>query len=242
MALSWSMDKIGPMCRSVADCALVLDAIAGRDERDPTTVDLPFGWDGASDIAGMRLGYIASAFEQEHPYREQANQSLDTLRQLGAVLVPIALPDGPLEGLSLIMEAEAAAAFDELTRSGEVDRLTRQGEQSWANVFRRARLISAVEYIQANRLRALLMRQMAAIFKQVAAYVIPPWHEGHSTLSNLTGHPAIGLPNGFSERGTPTAITVVGQLYDEATLLRVAGALQGATAYHMRRPALEQGQ
>lgn len=239
MALSWSMDKLGPLCRSVEDCALVLNAIHGPDERDLTTVDLPFGWDGGSDITGLRIGYVPAAFEGEDEDRAQARQSLDTLRELGAQVVPIALPAGAIEGLSLIMEVEAAAAFDELLRSGAVNQLTRQGEQSWANVFRRARLISAVEYLQANRLRVLLMRQMAALFKTVDAYAMPPNYDSHLTLTNLTGHPAIALPNGMTERNTPTAITFVSQLYDEATLLRLAAAFQQATEYHLKRPLFE---
>jgi Asp-tRNA(Asn)/Glu-tRNA(Gln) amidotransferase A subunit family amidase len=162
---------------------------------------------------------------------------LDELRALGVQLVPIELPDYPIEAMSFILSAEAAAAFDELTRSGRDDMLTRQTAQAWPNVLRQARLIPAVEYIQANRLRTLAMRALDSVMHEVDLYV--GFGATDLLLTNLTGHPAVVIPTGVTESGSPTSITFTGRLYDEATILAAAKAYQEATGFHLQRPPMD---
>ena len=238
MALSWSMDKIGPICRSVEDCALVLQAISGPDGQDGTVSDRPFSWNPAVDLRQLRIGYIKSDFDTERDNRAQDDQTLATLRALGAELIPIALPDYPVNALAFILFTEAAAAFDELTRSDRDDLLVQQIQDAWPNMLRLARLIPAVEYIQANRIRTLIMRAMADLMQTIDVYIAPASVGDNLLLTNLTGHPALALPNGFSAAGTPTSITFNGRLYDEATLLAVAKQYQDATDFHLQHPAM----
>jgi Asp-tRNA(Asn)/Glu-tRNA(Gln) amidotransferase A subunit family amidase len=238
MALSWSMDKIGPMCRSVEDCAAVFQAIYGPDGRDLAAVDAPFDWNPDLDLAGLRIGYLKSAFEAEHENRAQDEKALAILRSLGLNLIPVELPkDYPVEAMELILVVEAAAAFDELTRSNRDDLLVRQDEDAWPNTFRQARLIPAVEYIQANRIRTLLMQAMAGIMAGVDLYAAPSFDD-NLLLTNLTGHPTVVVPHGFTEAGLPTSLSFTGRLYGEATLLAVAKAYQDATGFHLERPSL----
>lgn len=242
MALSWSMDKIGPICRSVEDCALVVEAIYGPDGRDLSVRDIPFTWDAELDVATLRVGFLKSAFEEE---REDAawktidEATLVKLAALGVDLVPIELPDLPIEALSFVLSAEASAAFDELTRSNRDDLMVRQVRNAWPNVFRQSRLIPAVEYLQANRVRTLAMRAMAELMSQVDVYVAPSFGGNNLLLTNLTGHPCVVLPNGFREEGTPTSITFLGKLYGDAEVLAVAKRFQDATDYHLRQPKLQ---
>lgn len=241
MALSWSMDKIGPMCRSVEDCALVLAAIAGPDGKDGTVVDAPFNWDGGLDVRRLRVGYVQSAFDDERKDQAQRLNDLavlDVLRTLGFDLQPIALPDLPVDAMAFILTVEAAAAFDELTRSDRDDLLVRQTADAWPNLLRQARLIPAVEYLQANRLRTLAMRAMAEVMNAVDVYVAPTFGNANLALTNLTGHPAVCVPNGFTTTGSPTSITFTGRLFGEAELLAVAKTYQDATAYHRQHPIL----
>ncbi|HSG18855.1 MAG TPA: amidase, partial [Anaerolineae bacterium] len=239
MALSWTMDKIGPICRSVEDCAVVFNAIHGADPMDRTAVTQPFQWDPAGiDLSSLRIGYIRSAFEEERDNKAFDDETINVLRALGANLVPVELPDYPMQMLSLFYRAEAAAAFDELTRSGRDELLVRQVKDAWPNVFRAARLIPAVEYIQANRLRTLLMQGMADLMSQVDLYIAPSFSDT-LLLTNLTGHPAVVVPNGFSAEGIPaSSITFIGDIYGEATTLAVAKMYQDATDFHLRRPAM----
>ncbi|MBC8402774.1 MAG: amidase, partial [Candidatus Marinimicrobia bacterium] len=160
MALSWSMDKLGPICRNVTDCALVFEAIYGPDGIDQTIIDLPFTYNPDIDISKLRIGYLAQDFDEDYPTRENDQKTLQRLRDLGVELIPITLPDYPIEELAIILSAEAAAAFDELTRSGKDDQLVRQIKNAWPNEFRVSRFIPAVEYIQANRVRYLLIQEM----------------------------------------------------------------------------------
>jgi Asp-tRNA(Asn)/Glu-tRNA(Gln) amidotransferase A subunit family amidase len=236
MALSWSMDKIGPMARSVEDCALILAAIYGPDGKDPTVADVPFAWNPAVDLRRLRIGYLPAAFEEEREHKAHDDAVLAVLRDLGADLIPMDLPDYPVEALNFILNAEAAAAFDELTRSDRDDLLERQVRHAWPNAFRTARLIPAVEYIQANRVRTLVMQAMAERMARVEVYVAPSFGAHNLLLTNLTGHPAVVLPNGFTPAGTPTSITFTGRLYDEATVLAVAHAYQAATDFHRQHP------
>ncbi len=242
MALSWSMDKIGPMCRSVEDCAIVLDAICGLDENDNSLVDVPFNWDGNFDIKKLRIGYVKNAFEGERRNKESQafdNASLEVLRSSGLNLIPIELPDYPIRAMSFILGAEAATAFDELTRSNKDDLLVRQIKNAWPNSFRQARMIPAVEYIQANRLRTLVMEAMAELMSNIDVYVVPSFGGSNMLITNLTGHPCVVLPNGFTEKGTPTSISFMGNLFGEADALTVAKAYQDATDFHLKHPVLE---
>ncbi|MCH7619195.1 MAG: amidase [Candidatus Marinimicrobia bacterium] len=240
MALSWTMDKLGPMTRSVTDAALVFNAIYGPDGLDLSVVDKPFEYNENIDLSRIRIGYLKKEFDEEREQKDIDNEVIDVLWALGAELVPIEFPDFPVNDISFILSAEAAAAFDELTRSGKDELLVRQKKQAWPNVFRQARLIPAVEYINANRARRLLMQKMEEMLKDIDLYVAPTFGGGSLLATNLTGHPAVVLPNGFREDGTPTSITFTGKLYDEGRLLAVAGAYQKATDHHLKYPALSE--
>lgn len=234
--MSWSMDKIGPICRTVEDCAIVFDAIRGPDGIDESLFDLPFNYDYRIDLRDVRIGYTKELFEEDYSFKETDSVALDVLRRLGADLVPVELPDYPVEALAFILSAEAAAAFDELTRSGKDDLLVRQIRYAWPNVFRGARFIPAVEYIQANRVRHQIIQDMAKI--DVDVYVAPSFGGNNLLLTNLTGHPCVVLPNGFDEGGHPVSISFIGRLYGEAALLAVARAYQEATDFHVQHPPL----
>ncbi len=239
MALSWSMDKIGPIARTVEDCALIFDAIRGPDGIDQSVVDLPFNYNPDVDLSKLRIGYLKKLFERDYPNKVNDQATLQVLRDLGANLIAIDLPDVPVRPLSFILNAEAAAAFDELTRSGRDDLLVRQIKNAWPNVFRTSRFIPAVEYIQANRVRYLLIQEMAKMMSKVDVYVAPSFGGNNLLLTNLTGHPAVVVPNGFNDKGSPTSITFIGKLYDEATVLAVAKKYQDATDFHLKHPVLQ---
>jgi Asp-tRNA(Asn)/Glu-tRNA(Gln) amidotransferase A subunit family amidase len=254
MALAWTMDKLGPLARSVEDCALVFAAVLGADDLDPTAVDMPFHWPLDRDPRSLRVGFVEEAFEvdrakgaekEEDKARAREWQELDlrtltVLRDIGFKLVPIKLPQGyPVESLRFLLQAEAAAAFDELTRSGRDKLLKRQDANAWPTVFRRAQFTPAVEYIRANRIRTLLMQEMEKVLADVDVYVCPSFGGSNLLLTNLTGHPAVVLPNGFRSDGTPTSITFTGRLFGETTLLAAAHAYQSATDFNRRRPPLE---
>ncbi|WP_138989784.1 amidase [Larkinella sp. C7] len=238
MALSWSMDKIGPMCRSVEDCALVFNAIYGPDGHDPTVIAAPFRYAPLASLKGLKIGYLKKAFDADYPTKANDQATLETLRKLGAELVAFELPDIPVGKMSHILSAEAAASFDELTRSGKDDQLVRQVKNAWPNSFRSARFIPAVEYIQANRIRTKLINEMAQTMKGFDVYITPTYGNANLTLTNLTGHPCVALPNGFNAKGLPTSITFMGQLFEEGRLLAVAKAYQDATVFHKKHPVL----
>ncbi len=239
MALSWSMDKIGPITHTVEDAAIVFNAIYGPDGLDQSIVDLPFNYDGEIKLDTVKIGYVKSAFAQDYSGRERDQQTLEVLRDLGAELVPISLPDMPIYSMTIILNAEAAAAFDKLTRSNRDSLLVRQGENAWPNIFRTSRFIPAVEYIMANRMRYKLIQKMYDIMQKVDVYVAPSFGK-NLLLTNLTGHPAVVLPNGFDEEGGPAgnSITFTGGLYDEGTLLEVAKVYQQATDFHKQHPEM----
>ena len=227
MALSWSMDKLGPICRSIEDCALVFGAIHGFDGKDPTAVDRPFHWPPRRGLHTMRIGYI----ETEKPLKER--EELGVLEELGATLVPIKLPRHlPAGAMTIILNVEAATVFDELTRKGITE-----GLNSWPGTFRQGQFIPAVEYLRANRVRTILMQAMARVMKTVDCYV-----EGDdATITNMTGHPTAVLPAGFKEKDdikTPYSVTFTGQLFGETDLLTVAHAYQLATGQHLKHPTL----
>jgi len=234
MALSWSMDKIGPICRTVEDCAIVFNAIQGPDGVDQTLLDAPFNYRPNVDLKKLRIGYVKKLFEEDYPNKAADAVTLAKLRELGADLIPIELPAYPVDALAFILSAEAAAAFDELTRSGRDDLMTRQVRDAWPNVFRASRFIPAVEYIQANRLRYRIIQDMQKL--DVDVYVAPSFGGDNLLLTNLTGHPCVVLPNGFDEKGSPASISFIGRLFGEATLLEVAKAYQDATDFHEKHP------
>jgi Asp-tRNA(Asn)/Glu-tRNA(Gln) amidotransferase A subunit family amidase len=240
MALSWSMDKIGPLCRNADDCAIVFNSIFGPDGLDQSVYDVPFSYNAHIDITKLRIGYVKADFDAEYPFKSQDSLSLETLRRLGAELIPIELPDVPVYALSFILSAEAAAAFDDLTLSGRDDHMVRQIKNAWPNVFRQARFIPAVEYVNANRIRQELIQDMRSLMQSMDLYVAPSWQGPNLLLTNLTGHPCVVVPNGFTDHGTPTSISFTGKLFDEGTLLAVANAFQQATDFHKRRPSLDQ--
>ena len=235
MALSWTMDKIGPICRSVEDCAMVYNAIRGADGLDNSMMPAAFNYETGFDIKKLRVGYVKSDFEKKYGFKENDSLSLIALREMGIELIPIELP--PLPNIRFILNAEAAAAFDELTRSGKDDLMVRQVKNAWPNTFRTARFIPAVEYIQANRLRSQLIANMAKVFDKVDVYVAPSWGSRSLTITNLTGHPAVVVPNGFKD-GTPTSITFTGQLFGEAEIAALAKAFQDVTGFHEQHPDL----
>lgn len=244
MALCWTMDKLGPICRSVEDCAAVFQAIHGPDGRDTTVVDAPFRWDPGMDVRKLRVGYLKTLFEEKPQEGREEWHALDLaaledLRKLGIELKPIELPKLPIDALRLILTAEAAAAFDELTRGGKDDQLVRQIEQAWPNVFRQGQMIPAVAYLQANRIRTLAMREMDRILAEIDVYVSPTYGGDNLLLTNLTGHPSVVVPNGFRKDGTPTSITFLGKLFGEGETLALAKAYQDATGWHLKRPKLE---
>ena len=249
MTLSWTMDKIGPMCRTAEDCALVFNAIYGPDGRDQTVMDAPFAWAPRVDLAALRVGFVSDEFQRppfgqlfgrpEAAARELAVQrtALDGLRQAGLVLEPIQLPAFPAEALRVILNAEAAAAFDDLTRSGGIDQLTEQGPDAWPNVFRASRFIPAVEYIRAQRARTLLAREFDALMSRFDL-VVSPALSASLTMTNMTGHPALAFKAGFSA-GLPVPLMLTGRLYEEATVLQAARAFQQVTAWHTMHPPLD---
>ncbi|MGE5679566.1 MAG: amidase [Bacillota bacterium] len=237
MALSWSMDKIGPITRNAEDCALVFKAIYGPDGTDQTVYDLPFNYDPRIKFAGLKIGYLKKDFDKSYAFHANDSLTLVKLKELGATLVPVSLPDIPVNDISFILNAEAAAAFDELTRTGRDDLMVRQIKNAWPNVFRHSRFIPAVEYINANRIRFELIQQMERMLNGIDLYIAPSDEGDNSLVTNLTGHPLVVVPNGFSKSGTPTSITFVGRLFDEGRIIAAAKAYQDATDFHLKHPA-----
>jgi Asp-tRNA(Asn)/Glu-tRNA(Gln) amidotransferase A subunit family amidase len=292
MALSWSMDKLGPICRTVEDCALVLDAIYGPDGKDRTVQPAAFNWDANLDWRKLRVGYLKTAFERkpdeqpeaakedppttpeeqkkrdERKKRHEAararaeydrkynDAALAKLRDMGVNLVAAEMPKFPYDAMVTMLTAESAAAFDELTRSGKDKLLTSQKDYDWPNTFRTARFVPAVEYIQAARARRLAMDAVAKVFDGFDVIVAPTSGE-QLVITNLTGNPAVILPNGLRGNdapkppsddvsdfqnaggpGTPASLTFLGKLYGEAELLAFARAYQEATGFHLQHPKL----
>ncbi|HEY6059912.1 MAG TPA: amidase [Gemmatimonadales bacterium] len=236
MALAWSMDKAGPLCRNAEDCALVFDAIRGADPADPSAVNVPFPYDARVRLSGLRIGYIKSAFDADHRGAALDRAVLDVLRGLGAQPIAIELPKRPAQALRIILSAEAAASFDDLTRSGRDSLLTEQGPGAWPNQFRSARFIPAVEYLAASRVRRLLQQDMQALLKDIDVYVSPAFSGSNLLVTNLTGHPCVAVPDGFLANGAPASITFCGRMYGEAEALEVARAYQEATPWDERHP------
>ncbi|MCZ6703315.1 MAG: amidase [Ignavibacteria bacterium] len=238
MALSWSMDKIGPICRNTEDLAIVFNAIYGPEDIDQTSFDLPFYYTSKIDLTKIKIGYLKNDFEQDYDFHNNDSITLAALRELGAKLIPIELPVIEVNNIAFILSAEAGAAFDELTRTNRDDLLIRQIKNAWPNEFRSSRFIPAVEYINANRIRTVLINEMQKLFGEVDLYIAPSWEGDNLLLTNLTGHPCVVLPNGFSDEDLPTSITFTGKLFDEGTLIAVAKKYQDATDHHLKHPEL----
>ena len=235
MALSWSMDKLGPMCRSVNDCALIYSVIKGTDGLDLSVVDVPFQVPTKKELRLLRIGYIESAFIDTNT-TDNDRAVLTRLRELGFKLIPIELPEFPTSSLSFLLNVEAAAAFDEMTRTNKDDELVRQVKWAWPNVFRTARHVPAVEYVQANRSRIILNQKMSELFKNIDVYVIPSFWGDNLLRTNLTGHPCVVLPNGFNEKGLPTSISFIGDLYKDGEVIAVSHVYQRGTGWHKKYP------
>ncbi|MBX3174239.1 MAG: amidase [Gemmatimonadaceae bacterium] len=241
MALSWSMDKLGPITRSVEDCALVLAAIHGPDGRDLTTHAAPFNWDGNAGIRGLRVAFVKSAFDASAARGGIGafdTAALEALRGLGVELVPVEVPEAAYDAMRIILDCEAAAAFDEFTRSGKVHEMAQQTPNAWPTLFRRAHLIPAADYINANRVRTLAMQDWDRLMRDIDV-IVAPTSSSQLLATNLTGHPAVILPHGFRETdGTPVSITFLGKLFGEEAMLRVAQAYQQASGHHLKHPSL----
>jgi Asp-tRNA(Asn)/Glu-tRNA(Gln) amidotransferase A subunit family amidase len=240
MPMSWSMDKVAPICRSAEDCALVLRAIMGLDGRDNSIIDAPFNWDYRRDFRRLRIGYNAyneKELEGEDDaefYRAVCGErlkALDVLRKLGAELIPLEI-SMPQSGERMAAFAEAAAAHDDFTRGTQDDLVP---SSRWPDRHRRSRFIPAVEYLHASRYRSVLIDKMAKAMRDVDLYAEITWPDGWQT--NYTGHPALIIPCGFVG-GKPATITFIGRLFGEADLICVAKAFQDATDFHRRRPQL----
>jgi Asp-tRNA(Asn)/Glu-tRNA(Gln) amidotransferase A subunit family amidase len=246
MALSWSMDKIGPMCRSVDDCALVLGAIQGPDAHDLSVQAVPFNWDTTRDIRSLRVGYLKAAFTNTNQTRQtEANDAaaLDTLRRLGVSLTEVTLPEQPEVDPITILYGEATAALRDPVQT-RPQQLVRKDRTAAQNSFR---LLPASDYLDANRARLLLMREMRRVMESVDVYVTPfdyadytpnPVATRSTAITNLTGQPCVVVPHGFNEKGQPTSLTFVGRVFGDAQMLTAARAYQQATEWHLRHPTL----
>ncbi|MBY0433255.1 MAG: amidase, partial [Cyclobacteriaceae bacterium] len=240
MTLSWSMDKAGPICRSAQDCAIVFQIIKGKgkSESDRAVVEHGFSFSPLSDLKGYKIGYFRTMFDQDTTRNGINNtQSLEVLKRLGAVMTEVALPDSiPYEVFDIILRAESGAFFDELVREHQDRTMSEQNKESRANSLRQSRFISAVEYLQANRHRQVLMEKFHVMIKNYDFIVTPSGGRYQLLTTNLTGHPAISIPNGFDKKNHPTSITLIGNLYDEGPLLEAAYLFQQATDFDEKHP------
>jgi len=239
MALSWSMDKPGPMCRTALDCALVLEAIYGPDGIDQAVIDAPYNYDASTKAETLKIGYLRNLFERDYNNRSNDSVTLEVFREMNVQLEPVKLPENlPYNSMRIILAAEASAAFDELTRSGNDDLLVRQDHGAWPNFFRQSRFIPAVEYIQANRARYILIQEMNKIFEKYDAIITPSFGGPQLLATNLSGHPVICIPNGFDQKNSPTSISIIGRLFDEGTILLLARRYQEMTGFDEIHPPM----
>jgi Asp-tRNA(Asn)/Glu-tRNA(Gln) amidotransferase A subunit family amidase len=215
--------------------------IRGSDGKDLSVVDAPFNYQQDVDLAELKIGYLKSAFDADYSGRENDLESLKVLRRAGAKLIPMELnmeEEVPLSAMRIILTAEAAAAFDELTRSDRDSLLVRQNRGAWPNTFRQGRFIPAVEYIQANRHRTVLQEQMHRVMQEFDVVVTPSFGGNQLLITNLTGHPCLVMPNGFNQQGSPTSISLLGNLFGEAKILEVARIYQENTTFDEEKPPL----
>ena len=237
MALSWSMDKIGPICRSAKDAAMVLEVIRGKDAGDPTTRDAAYSPDFKKDVKDLKVAYIKDFFKSDYRARKNDSLALQKIKELGIEPEAVKFPsDLPVQSMLIILDAEAGAAFDKLTRSNRDSLLVAQHRNAWPNIFRASRFIPAVEYIQANRLRTKLINQIHAFMKEYDVVITPSFGGNQLLTTNLTGHPCVVIPNGFDKKGHPTSISFLGNLYDEEKLVEFAHYVQENTDWEDKHP------
>jgi Asp-tRNA(Asn)/Glu-tRNA(Gln) amidotransferase A subunit family amidase len=257
MTLCWSLDKLGPMTRSVEDAMLVLHAITGPDAGDVASVPSHLDFDAAASVAGLRVGYFPK-WMQENPATAVDRAAVDVVRKVGMVPVEVSIPDWPYDSLNLILFAEGAAAFEELTLSGGLRELKAQVPDAWPNIFRQARFLSAVDFVQADRLRRKVAEEMARLFSQVDLLLVPSVRDEMLTITNFTGHPALVLRAGFVEvakarsdwapdpahplptfnppRRVPHGVTLIGRLFEEGPMVNAGLALERAFGVVHERP------
>jgi Asp-tRNA(Asn)/Glu-tRNA(Gln) amidotransferase A subunit family amidase len=243
MTLSWSLDKIGPICRSAEDAAVVFNYIHGTDGYDMSAVNKPFNYKPKADIKKMKVAYAKNYFDRITDTSRNEWKVLETYKQMGVELIPLVFPDSGVYNFNImdvVISAEGAAAFDDFTRQNIDDEMTNQSKNDWPNTFRISRLMSAVEYINANRHRYLLMRKVNDALKDIDVLICPTRGSGsQSAITNLTGHPVVCMPTGFDKRfNLPTSITLIGKLYDEASILAAAKAYQDATQWDEMHPPM----
>jgi Asp-tRNA(Asn)/Glu-tRNA(Gln) amidotransferase A subunit family amidase len=257
MTLCWSLDKLGPMTRSVEDAMLALHAIGGPDPGDLASVPSKLDFDAAGPVRGLKVGYFPT-WMKDAPATDVDRAALDTVKKLGMVPVEVSIPDWPYDCLDLILFAESAAAFEEITLNHQVDELKIQVKDAWPNVFRQSRFLSAVDFVQADRLRRKVAAEMARVFANVDLLLVPSLRDEMLTITNFTGHPSLTLRAGFIEvsearsdwapdpdhplprfsppRRVPHGVTLIGRLFDEGTLGRVGIALERAFGVVDERP------
>lgn len=239
MALSWSMDKIGPISRSVLDNAIVLSIINGGDQRDASTIPAAFNYSSKNEVKKLKVGYFKSFFEGDRPAVKNDLAVLEVLKNQGIELHPLELKTsmnpGPIVNMLLV---EGAAAFDDLTRLNLDDQLVAQHRNAWPNIFRAARFIPAVEYVQMSRQRSLLIAEMHQLMKGYDVIVTPSFGGQQLQITNLTGHPALCMPNGFSDNGSPTSITLLANLFEEEKLIMLGRLIQENTDWQTKRPPM----
>ena len=238
MVLCWSLDKAGPICRSAEDAAIVYAFIHGTDGNDPSAIRHTFNYTGKVDWSKTRIAYAENFFKRLNKDAPEW-KVIETYRSLGANVQAINFPDSamyPVNLVNIILNAESAAAFDELTRTNRDDLIERQDKDFWPNSFRAARTIPAVEYINANRYRYLLCEKMNAFMKNYDVLIVPTFSGRQLSITNLTGHPVVCMPIGFNQTGSPLSITLIGNLYDEAAILAAAKAFQDKTEHNKKHP------
>jgi Asp-tRNA(Asn)/Glu-tRNA(Gln) amidotransferase A subunit family amidase len=258
MTLCWSLDKLGPMTRSVEDAMLVLQAISGPDAGDPYSVPSRLDFDAAAPIAGLKVGYIAQ-WMKESPATAVDRAAMDAIGKLNLELKEVTLPDWPYSSLMPILFAEGAASFEELALNDQLATLRAQVKDAWPNLFRQARFLSAVDFVQADRLRRKVALEMARIFKDVDVLMVPSLRDEQLTITNFTGHPSLTLRAGFVDvsearsdwapdpanplpkfnppRRVPHGITLVGRLFDDGVLGRIGIALEKSFGVVSEQPA-----
>jgi Asp-tRNA(Asn)/Glu-tRNA(Gln) amidotransferase A subunit family amidase len=241
MALSWSMDKLGPICRSAIDCAIVFESIHGEDEADQSLIDAAYNFDMNTSVSTFKIGYLKDIFDENKSNIKNDARTLEQFKSMGIELEPVSLPENiPTESLSIILDVEAAAAFDQLTLSDRDSLLVRQIKNAWPNSFRKSRFIPAVEYINANRIRYALIQEINAILKDYDAIITPTFGGNQVLMTNLTGHPCVVLPNGFDGKERPTSFSIIGNLFEEEKILRLAMKYQEETNFEDVHPPLFQ--
>jgi len=239
MVLCWSLDKVGPICRSAEDDAIVFYYIKGTDGKDAGAVDHAFNYIPKVGLSKLKIAYAENYFKKLS--KDALDwKVLDAYRSLGANIQPVVFPDSvfyPNNLISIILNAESAAAFDELTRTNRDDLIERQDKDFWPNSFRSARMIPAVEYINANRYRYDLCKAVYDFMKNYDVLIVPTFFGSQLAITNLTGNPVVCMPTGFNKNGSPVSITLIGKLYDEATILATAKAYQDKTDFNKQHPA-----